>query len=265
MKYDDNNKEKVTDTKILEPNASMLSYDDLLASVKAQFLSTETPWKLTFESHAYFDMSLYDNKLINGVRVCKVLQVFNNLSWIVSYAGVQATENLFSDVPDKISSTNDFSNIIKILENVHICVGVNNQPFIALQAETVNIHGEIIGSLQSVTTVNKDGNEQVVSTRRSTSCTYFIHNTTSSRCSSCNLLRRSLSVQLVRYNNGNSINGKRAMSEDERKGREHELKRKLINTEKREKYWKFKATEMKKLNSGTWVRCIKFQMQPELF
>ena len=180
-----------------------------------------------------------------------MLQVFNNLSWIVSYAGVQATENLFSDVPDKISSTNDFSNIIKILENVHICVGVNNQPFIALQAETVNIHGEIIGSLQSVTTVNKDGNEQVVSTRRSTSCTYFIHNTTSSRCSSCNLLRRNLSVQLVRYNNGNSINGKRAMSEDERKGREHELKRKLINTEKREKYWKFKATEMKKLKNVT--------------
>ena len=41
------------------------------------------------------------------------------------------------------------------------------------------------------------------------------------------------------------------MSEDERKGREHELKRKLINTEKREKYWKFKATEMKKLKNVT--------------
>ena len=100
MKYDDddngdNNKEKVTDTNILELNASMLSYDDLLAFVKAQFLSTETPWKLTFESHAYFDMSLYDNKLINGVRVFKELQVFNNLSWIVSYAGVQATEIYF--------------------------------------------------------------------------------------------------------------------------------------------------------------------------
>ena len=133
MKYDDdgdNNKEKVTDTNISEPNASMLSYDDLLASVEVQFLSTETPWKLTFKSHACFDKSLYDNKLINGV-----FQVFNNLSWIVSYAGVQATENLFSDVPDKISSTNDFSNIIQSLENVHICVGVNNQPFIALQAE----------------------------------------------------------------------------------------------------------------------------------
>ena len=103
----------------------MLSYDNLLAYVKAQFLSTETSWKLTFESQAYFNMFIYDNKLINGVRVFKVLQVFNNLCWIVSYVGVQAAENLFSDVPDKISSTNNFSNIIQILENVHICVGVN--------------------------------------------------------------------------------------------------------------------------------------------
>ena len=53
MKYnddddDDNNKEKVSDTNILEPNSSILSYDDLLAYVKAQFLSMETSWKLTY-------------------------------------------------------------------------------------------------------------------------------------------------------------------------------------------------------------------------
>ena len=119
---------------------------------------------------------------------------------------------------------NDFLKIIQILENEHICIGVPNQSFTVLQPETKNIHGEIIGYLQSVTTVDKDGNEELLSIRRSTSCTYFIGNALGSRCSSCTLLRRNLSVQLVRYNNGNSTNCKRILSEEERKEREQELK-----------------------------------------
>ena len=107
-----------------------------------------------------------------------------------------------------------------------------------MQVETSNIHGEIISSLQSVTTVDKDGNEQVLYTCRSTSFTYFIHNTTSSRRSSCNLLRRNLSVQLVRYNKSNSMNGKRGKEKANKYG-------------KREKYWNCKANEMKKLKNVT--------------
>ena len=78
-------------------NVTKFSYTDLLVSVKEQLVSVEIPWKITFESQMYFDVSLYDKKLINGIRAFKVLQVFDNLTWVVSYAGQQASKCLFSN------------------------------------------------------------------------------------------------------------------------------------------------------------------------
>lgn len=227
-------------------------YVDLLISIKAQLLGNETPWKLTFESQNHFDLSLYDKKSINAIRAFKVLKVFNNLTWVASYAGHQAIESVFSNVPGKISSLNDFLKIIHSLENSNLCTGVLNKSFEVLPPETRNIQNEIIGSVQSVTTVDNQGTELVSNVRRSTSCTFFIGDSSlGSRCSYCNLLRRNLSVQMVRFSNGNGVNGKKVLSDEEKREREQDLKRRLINAEKREKYWRFKAGEMKKMKDVT--------------
>jgi hypothetical protein len=44
---------------------------------------------------------------------------------------------------------------------------------------------------------------------------------------------------MVRFSNGNGVNGKNILSDEEKSEREQDLKRRLINAEKREKYWRF--------------------------
>ena len=63
----------------------------------------------------------------------------------------------FFNVPDKIFSLSDFSAILQIVEYSKVCTGVINQCFEVLPPGTRNIHNEIIGSVQSVATVDKHG------------------------------------------------------------------------------------------------------------
>ena len=235
------------------------TYDEFLFDVKESLSAAIIPWNISFSSEKYLQISLYDKKLINGRQAYKILKVFNNLTWLASYAGHQSISSSFSTAPQKTFSFYDFSNITKILENSKICGVVDNPSLMILPTDTKNIQGQTIGSIEEVIIVDDCGNEQKLNVRRSTGCKFFMDTCSlGSRCSNCNTLRRNLSFQIVRFNNNlrsKRVNGemskgkstnKRFLSEEDRNRYNEDQKRMRINAEKREKYWKFKAAEEKK-------------------
>ena len=140
--------------------------------------------------------------------------------------------------------------------------------------ENINdIYGENICKLEEVVNIDNKGNEQHLQIRRSKNCSYFmgIHSSRSAQyCDSCNILRRNLSVKLVRFNNtlqqdqprmsidiSSKVN-KRFLSDEERTEKENDQKRRRVNAEKRAKYWKFKAIEERNM------RCLAHDDENDL-
>ena len=222
------------------------TYDEFLFDVKESLSAAIIPWNISFSSEKYLQISLYDKKLINGRQAYKILKVFNNLTWLASYAGHQSISSSFSTAPQKTFSFYDFSNITKILENSKICGVVDNPSLMVLPTDTKNIQGQTIVSIQEVIIVDDCGNERKLNVRISTACKFFMDTCSlGSRCSNCNTLRRNLSVQIVRFNNnlrskrvngelskGKSIN-KRFLSEEDRNGYDEDQKGMHINAEKK--------------------------------
>ena len=226
------------------PNA--YTYDELLFDVKESLSAAIIPWNIIFSSEKYLEISSYGKTIINGRQAYKILKVFNNLTWLASYAGHQSISSSFSTAPQKTFSFYDFSNITKILENSKICGVVDNPSLMVLPTDTKNIQGQTIVSIQEVIIVDDCGNERKLNVRISTACKFFMDTCSlGSRCSNCNTLRRNLSVQIVRFNNnlrskrvngelskGKSIN-KRFLSEEDRNGYDEDQKGMHINAEKK--------------------------------
>jgi len=112
--------------------------------------------------------------------------------------------------------------------------------------------------MEEVVKLDETGKEDHFHNRRSTCCEYLMNTCSSaSRCEGCNVLRRNLSVQLVRYNkslldpqrkmDSKSKVNKRFLSEEEREEKENDQKRRRRNADRRAEYWKCKASEEKKM------------------
>ena len=218
-------------------------------------------WNVQFTCDKYFEICMYDNKLFDVMQVFRTVKVFKDLTWEATYAGHKANSSFFlMALPKKIASFLDFLKILKMVEFVKICEGVKNQAFSLLQKDVHDACGKIIGRIEEVVEQDEKGNEQHSFNRRSLTCEYFIDAPSSAAlCQNCNVLRRNLSVQLVRFNNSlreeserlaepsKSKVNKRFLSNEEISERENDQKRRRITAEKRVKYWKFKAAEEKKM------------------
>lgn len=205
---------------------------------------------------------MYDKRLFDGRQVFRTVKVSNDLTWEAAYnAGHKVSSSaLTMAFSSEIKSFSQFMQVLKLVEHCKMCEGVNNPAFSVLQKTVYNVCGENIGNIEEVVTLDQHGNEQHFHNRRSVSCPYFMDTTMSgSYCHSCNVLRRNLSVQLVRFNNklhseceklvepSKSKTNKRFLSEEDRSDKEIDQKRRRINAEKRARYWKFKAAEEKKM------------------
>jgi hypothetical protein len=220
-----------------------------------------TFWNVQFTCDKYFEICMYDNKLFDGMQVFRTVKVFKDLTWEATYAGHKANcLSFLMALPNKIASFPDFMKILKMVEFCKICEGVKNQAFSVLQANVHNLCGESIGRIEEVVEQDEKGNERHSLNRRSLTCEYFIDTPSSGAlCQNCNVLRRNISVKLVRFNNilqeeserlaepSKSKVNKRFLSNEEISERENDQKRRRITAEKRVKYWKFKAAEEKKM------------------
>lgn len=256
----DNNKENVS-------NAPLPSYtlqnlqDDFSKQYTTLNQSVSTIWNIQFACDKYIEVSMYDKKLIDCRQVFRTVKVSNDLTWEAAYGGHKASSSaLIMAFSSEIKSFSQFMQVLRLVENCKICKGVNNVSFSVLQKTVYNACGTHIGKMEEVATLDQHGNEQHFHNWRSVSCPYFMDSTMSgSQCQSCNVLRRNLSVQLVRFNNklrnecdklvepSKSKANKRFLSEEDRSDREIDQKRRRINAEKRARYWKFKAAEEKKM------------------
>ena len=111
-----------------------------------------------------------------------------------------------------------------------------------------NVCGKEIGKHEEVVYQDQVRNEQCANNWRSLTCEYFMDTSSvGSMCPNCNLLRRNLSVQLVRFNNSlqqqsekfaepsKSKVNKRFLSSDDISDRENDQKRKKNNCRKKRK------------------------------
>ena len=218
-------------------------------------------WNVQFTCEKYFEISTYDNKLFDGMQVFRTVKVFKDLTWEATYAGHKASSAVFMMVlPSVVVSFPEFMKIIKMVECCKICQGVKNQSFAVLEKNIHNVCGKEIGKREAVVYQDQAGNEQCANNWRSLTCEYFMDTSSvGSMCPNCNLLRRNLSVQLVRFNNSlqqqsekfaepsKSKVNKRFLSSDDISDRENDQKRRRIIAEKREEYWRFKAVEEKNM------------------
>ena len=153
---------------------------------------------------------------------------------------------------------------MKMVECCKICQGVRNQSFEVLEENVHNVCGKKFGKVEEIVCQDRIGNEQCSKSRRSLACEYFMDTpSVRSICKNCNLLRRNMSVQLVRFNNNlqerskslpessKSKVNKRFLSREDISDRENDQKRRRIIAEKRAKYWKFKAVEEKNMKCMT--------------
>ncbi len=138
---------------------------------------------------------LMENKFL-GQSKCSI-------TWEAIYAGHKAScSALILSLPSKIESFSEFIQIKKLVELWKMCQGANNPSFSVLKNTVYNVCGEKIGIMKEVVELDQHGNEKCFHNWRSLSCSYFMETTASSSslCHSCNILRRNLSVQLVRFN-----------------------------------------------------------------
>ena len=248
------------------PPSCLYILQDLQADFSKYFIqnnsgSMNTFWNVQFTCDKYFEICMYDNKLFDGMQVFRTVKVFKDLTWEATYAGHKANcLSFLMPLPNKIASFPDFMKILKMVEFCKICEGVKNQAFSVLQANVHNLCGESIGRIEEVVEQDEKGNERHSLNRRSLTCEYFIDTPSSGAlCQNCNVLRRNISVKLVRFNNilqqeserlaepSKSKVNKRFLSNEEISERENDQKRRRITAEKRVKYWKFKAAEEKKM------------------
>ena len=247
----DNNKENVSNAPIPGYTLQNLQ-DDFSKQYTILNQNVSTIWNIIFACNKYIEVSMYDKKTV---------KVSNDLTWDAAYGGHKASSSaLIMAFSSDIKSFSQFMQVLKLVENCKICKGVNNVAFSVLQKTIYNACGTHIGKMEEVATLDQHGNEQHFHNWRSVSCPYFMDSTVSgSQCPSCNLLRRNLSVQLVRFNNklcnecdklvepSKSRANKQFLSEEDRSDREMDQKRRRINAEKRARYLKFKAAEEKKM------------------
>lgn len=198
----------------------------------------------------YLEIGQYDRKLINGKQVFRVIKIFKDLTWEALYAGNAVKSRDFKVLPNVISNLQELSTIIKSIESCKVCIGVPNKAYDILPNTSNDVQ-------ENVVKVDQDGNENLISRRRSAECTYLLGIVVfSSICESCKKLRKNLSVQLVRLNHqrqqpriidSSSRINHRFLTNEERLMKENDQKRRRINAEKRAKYWKFKAVEEKRM------------------
>jgi len=250
----------------IQVNTSNLQYclDDLIADFRHSYASCtleQSPgstWNVQFTCNNYFEISKYDQKLFDGKQVFRTIKIWNYLTWDVSLAGHVINSSAFkASLPIRITAFQDFQNIIQIIESCRICEGVKNLEFAVVPKTISNLCGHNICKMEEVVKLGETGKEEHFHNRRLTCCEYLMNTCSSaSRCEGCNVLRRNLSVQLVRYNkslldpqrkmDSKSKVNKRFLSEEEREEKENDQKRRRRNVDRRAKYWKFKASEEKK-------------------
>ena len=225
-------------------------------------MAADTCWNVQFLCDRYLEVSMYDKKLFDGKQVFRTVKVSDDLTWEATYAGCKTNcSSLIAPLPNEIGSLSEFLKILQVVEVWKTCTGATNSAFSVLKSIVHNVCGEQIGTIEQVVHLDEHGNEQQFSNWRSVSCSYFMETTTTSSalCHSCNILRRNLSVQLVRFNNNlhdeceklvepsTSRTNKRFLSEEEMSAKECDQKRRRIAAEKRARYWRFKAAEEKKM------------------
>lgn len=256
-----------TEKENYHPNIQKLDLNCLTNETRCYFLThTSTGWFLEFSCKSYFEISKYEKKVINGVKIYRTVKVFEDLSWESSYAGRRNPSSLFCVTPSIIGNFNDLLNIIHVIEHTKICCGVSNPDFEVLSSNASDVHGQLIGCQEECVLLDSQGiKKQTLQIHRAVKCMFYIISTqtSSNRCSYCSVLRRNLSVQLVRFNkksssmesNTSSVGpdksrtNKRFLSEYEKTEKENYEKRRRINAEKRERYWRFKSVQEKNMRN----------------
>lgn len=216
-------------------------------------------WFVEFHCKSYIEVCKYEKKIVNGVKIYRALKVFENLTWEASYACKTAPSSQFPTAPSHIGCFNDLSKVINAIEHKKICCGVSNPGFDVLHTNTINAHGSLIGCKEECILVDSEGRKQISHSHRAVNCIFYMSaECLGSICAECAVLRRNLSVRLVRFKENSKVvnkpndsnksrTNKRFLNEKEIKERASDEKRRRINAEKREQYSRFKAVQEKQM------------------
>ena len=225
-------------------------------------------WSVELSCNNYCEISKREGMQINQTWIYRTVKVFKDLSWEAYYASKRSPSSLFHTTPSVLGSLNDLLTVLSVVEHTKLCCGVsitcNVQPSI-----TKNSHGELIGCQEECIFFDPDGEKRTVPIYRAVNCMFYMPaQPFGKRCPECSLMRRNLSVQIVRLNEHSGstsdvgpskpTTNKRYLSDEARSEREACEKRRRINAEKREKYWRLKAVEEKKM------RCMAQQSNEDL-
>jgi hypothetical protein len=217
-----------------------------------------------FSCNSYIEISKYEKKVINGSKIYRTVKVFKNLTWEASYGCKTTSRFQFPTAPSHISSLNDLLKVINVIEHNKICCGVSNPSFNVLHSNTRNAHGQLTGCKEECILVDSEGKGQTSHSHRAVNCTFYMSvQYLGSICAECSVLRRNFSVQLVRFNasseselnksddSSKSRTNKKFLSEKDMYEIASDEKRRRINAEKREQYWRFKAVKEKQMRVMT--------------